>query len=37
MVVNRAEDAPGLDGHHAHAKLAPCHALDLGTQVNRCQ
>src|SRR6185312_15164290 len=37
MVVNRAEDASGLDGHHAHAKLAPCHALDLRAKVDRCQ
>jgi len=29
MVVNRAEDASRLDGHHTHSKLAPCHALDL--------
>jgi len=35
--VNRAEDASRLDGHHPHAKLAPCHALDLRTKVNRCK
>jgi hypothetical protein len=35
MVVNRAEDASGLDSHHAHTKLAPCHALDLRAKVNR--
>ena len=29
VVVNRAEDAARLDGHHPHSKLAPCHALDL--------
>jgi len=27
MVVKRAEDASWLDGHQAHSKLAPCHAL----------
>src|SRR5665647_2291411 len=37
MVVNRAEDASGLDGHHTHSKLAPCHALDLRAKVNRCK
>ena len=36
MVVHRAEDASGLDGHHTHSKLAPCHALDLRAKVNRC-
>lgn len=35
VVVNRAEDAAGLDGHHAHAKFAPGHALDLRSQVDR--
>src|SRR5512144_2509729 len=35
MVVNRAEDASRLDGHHTHSKLAPCHARDLGAEVNR--
>src|SRR6185437_10228908 len=29
MVVNRAEDAARLNGHHTHSKLAPGHALDL--------
>jgi dihydrofolate reductase len=37
MVVNRAEDASRLDGHHAHSKLAPCHALDLTGKVDRCK
>ena len=37
MVVNRAEDASRLDGHHTHSKLAPCHALDLRAKVNRCK
>ena len=37
MVVNRAEDAARLDGHHTHSQLAPCHALDLRAQVNRCK
>src|SRR6185369_2854409 len=37
MVVNRAKDASRLDGHHTHSKLAPCHALDLRTKVNRCK
>src|SRR5512133_2483271 len=37
MVVKRAEDASRLDGHHAHSKLAPCHALDLRAKVNRCK
>jgi hypothetical protein len=35
MVVNRAEDASRLDGHHTHSKFAPCHALDLRAKVNR--
>src|SRR5512142_2609061 len=34
MVVNRAEDASRLDGHHTHSKLAACHALDLRAKVN---
>jgi hypothetical protein len=34
MVVNRAEDATRLDGHHTHPKLAPCHAFDLRAKVN---
>jgi len=37
VVVNRAEDASRLDGHHTHSKLAPCHALDLRAKVNRCK
>src|SRR5512139_13963 len=37
MVVNRAEDASRFKGHHTHSKLAPCHALDLRTKVNRCK
>src|SRR5512147_2157130 len=37
MVVDRAEDASRLDGHHTHSKLAPCHALDLRAKVNRCK
>src|SRR5512139_2877830 len=37
MVVNRAEDAPRLDGHDTHSKLAPRHALDLRAKVNRCK
>src|SRR5215213_7707405 len=37
MVVNRAEDASGLDGRHTHSKLAPCHALNLRAKVNRCK
>src|SRR4029453_9617416 len=37
MVVNRAEGASRLDGHHTHSKLAPCHALDLRAKVNRCK
>jgi hypothetical protein len=37
MVMNRAEDASRLDGHHTHSKLAPCHALDLKTKVNHCK
>ena len=35
MVVKRAEDASGFDGHHSHPKLAACHAFDLRTKVNR--
>jgi hypothetical protein len=37
MVVNRAEDASRLNGHHAHPKLATCHTLDLGAKVDRCK
>ena len=37
VVVYRAEHASRLDGHHAHSKLAPCHALDLRAKVNRCK
>src|SRR5512142_1124219 len=37
MVVDGAEDACRLDGHHTHSKLAPCHALDLRAEVNRCK
>src|SRR6266567_5181394 len=37
MVVNRAEDASRLDGHHTRSKLAPDHALDLRAKVNRCK
>src|SRR4030043_168224 len=37
MVVNRAEDASRLDGHHTHSKLAPCHVLDPRALVNRCK
>jgi len=37
MVVNRAEDGSRLEGHHAQSKFAPCHALDLGAKVNRCE
>jgi hypothetical protein len=35
MVVNRAEDASGLDGHQTHSELASCHDRDLGAKVNR--
>ena len=35
VVVNRAEDASRLDGHHTHSELAPCQALDLRAKVNR--
>ena len=37
MIVNRPEDTSRLDGHHAHSKLAPRHALDLRAKVDRCQ
>jgi hypothetical protein len=37
MVVNRAEDASGLDGHHTHSKLTSCHTLDLRTKINACK
>jgi hypothetical protein len=37
MVVNRAEDASRLDGHHTHSKLAPFHPLDLRAKVNSCK
>src|SRR5512147_388094 len=36
MVVNRAEDASRFEGHHTHAKLSPCHALDFRAKVKRC-
>ena len=35
MVVYRAQDASRLDSHHAHSKLAACHAVDLRAKVNR--
>jgi hypothetical protein len=35
MVMNRAEDAAGLHGHHAHAELPPLQTLDLGLEVDR--
>ena len=35
MIVDRAEDSTRFHGHQAHAKLAPCHALDLGSKVDR--
>ena len=35
VVVDRTEDPARFDGHHAHAKLASCHALDLTAEVNR--
>jgi hypothetical protein len=37
MVVEWADDATGFDGHFAHAELAPCQTLDLGTKVKRIQ
>src|SRR5437868_5723061 len=37
VVVNRAEDASRLDGHHTHSKLASCHTVDLRAKVNRCK
>ncbi len=37
LVVDRAEDASGLDGHHPHSKLVPFQALDLAREVERCQ
>jgi hypothetical protein len=37
VVMNRAEDTSGLDGHHPHAKLTSCHAFDLGAKVDRCE
>jgi len=37
VVVDRAEDASGLDGHHPHSKLVPFHTLDLAGKFDRCQ
>ncbi|HEY5900942.1 MAG TPA: hypothetical protein VIU39_00205 [Anaerolineales bacterium] len=37
MVVDGANDASRLDGHHTHSKLASCHAFDLKAKVNRFQ
>ena len=37
MVVNRAEDASRLDGHHAHSKLAARHTVDFRAEVNSCK
>jgi hypothetical protein len=37
MIVDRAEHASRLDGHHTHSQLATCHALDFGTKVNSCE
>ena len=34
MVVDRAEDASRLDGHHPHPKLVPGHALDLAIEID---
>jgi len=35
VVVPGAQDASRLDGHHAHPKLAACHALEFRAKVNR--
>src|SRR6476661_10228706 len=35
VVVHRAEDAAGLDGHLPHAQLVPVEAVDLPTEVDR--
>jgi hypothetical protein len=32
--VDRTEHAAGCDGDHAHPKLAPRHAVDLGTKIH---
>ena len=37
MMVNRAENASWLDGHHTHSKLAPGHSLDLRAKVDGCK
>jgi hypothetical protein len=34
VVMNWAEHASRLDGHHSHPKLTPFHALDLGAEIN---
>src|SRR4051812_45462184 len=34
MVMQRPEDASGLDGYLSHPKLAPSHALELGAEVD---
>jgi hypothetical protein len=35
--VHRAVDGSWLEGHQTHSQFAPCHALDLGTKVNRAK
>jgi hypothetical protein len=37
MVVHRSEDSSWINGHQAHSKLAPCHALDFGAKVKHCK
>ena len=37
VVMQRTKNAAGFDGHHAHAILPACHALDLGSQLKRCK
>ena len=37
MIVNRPEDAPGLDRQHAHPQLTARHAFDLGAKVYLCE
>jgi hypothetical protein len=34
VIVDRTEHAAGCDGDHAHPKLAPRHAVDLGTKIH---
>jgi hypothetical protein len=36
VVMDRAEDGPGLEGEHTHSKLPPRDTFDLRAKVDRC-